>query len=394
MLLLFVYLGIAILVSFLCSILEAVLLSITPSYVESIKTSKSNLGQELEKLKQNIDRPLAAILSFNTIAHTVGAAGVGAQAAYVFGNQYLGIVSAVLTLLILVFSEIIPKTIGASYWRSLVGFTVKTLKVLIFLMYPLVLLSKGITRLLEKDGEISSVSRAEMSARADLGEKEGVFEATESKMIKNLVTLRNITAEDVMTPRTVSVMIQEDKKLQEVLDNEAFEKFSRIPIYRNNRDDITGYVHKLDVLNHLAEDRHNMLLKEVKREVMMVDHAMKLPVVLDEMVESKEHFALVTDRYGGVAGLVTMEDIMETLLGREIMDEFDGIKDMQAYAREQWRQRAVKLGLLIEGGKEIRENKEEAQNVVKFGITGGQAPSTDRDRELGDEEKKKKDSNK
>ncbi|MTI19779.1 HlyC/CorC family transporter [Fulvivirga sp. RKSG066] len=375
MVLLIVYLSIALLVSFLCSILEAVLLSITPSYVESLKQDESSsLGQNLEKLKDNIDRPLAAILSFNTIAHTVGAAGVGAQAAVVFGNKYLGLVSAVLTLLILVFSEIIPKTIGASYWRSLIGFSVKTLNVLIVLMYPLVIMSKGITKLLSKDENSASVSRAELSAMADIGEKEGVFAKTESKMIKNLVTLRNIMVEDVMTPRTVIVMMQEDKQLQELFENETFKKFSRIPVFKKNRDDISGYVHKVDVLSRLAEDQHELTLRDIKREVLMVAHTMKLPIILDRFVESKEHFALVTDRYGGVAGLVTMEDIMETLLGREIMDEFDGIEDMQEYARNQWRQRAQKLGLLIEENEE-EQTDETSEDVAKFGITGGTAPN-------------------
>lgn len=379
MLLLFVYLSVAILISFLCSILEAVLLSITPSFVESMKHGKrKKLGLSLEELKSNVDRPLAAILSFNTIAHTVGAAGVGAQAAKVFGNEYLGIVSAVLTLLILIFSEIIPKTIGANYWRSLIGFTASTLKVLIWLMYPLVVLSKGITKLLSKDdASATSVSRAEVSAMADIGEKEGVFASTESKMIKNLVTLRNITAEDVMTPRTVMVMMQEDKQLQELFNHETFDKFSRIPVYKKNRDDISGYVHKIDVLSKLAADEHELKLKDIKREVMMVGHEMKLPVVLDELVESKEHFALVTDRYGGVAGLVTMEDIMETLLGREIMDEFDGIEDMQEYARNQWRSRAKKLGLIIEDNKQD-QSENIKDDVVKYGITGGQAPEDER----------------
>jgi len=375
MLLLFVYLAVAILISFLCSILEAVLLSITPSFVESMKHGKrKKLGLSLEQLKSNVDRPLAAILSFNTIAHTVGAAGVGAQAAKVFGNEYLGVVSAVLTLLILIFSEIIPKTIGANYWRSLIGFTASTLRVLIWLMYPLVVLSKGITRLLSRDdATATSVSRAEVSAMADIGEKEGVFASTESKMIKNLVTLRNITVEDVMTPRTVIVMMQEDRQLQELFNHETFDKFSRIPVYQKNRDDISGYVHKIDVLSRLAADEHELKLKDIKREVMMVGNEMKLPVVLDELVESKEHFALVTDRYGGVAGLVTMEDIMETLLGREIMDEFDGIEDMQDYARKRWRSRAKKLGLIIEDDNQVQpENIKD--DVVKYGITGGKAP--------------------
>lgn len=387
MILLVIYLSVAIFISFLCSILEAVLLSITPSYVESLRQQEnSTLGTQLAQLKDNIDRPLAAILSFNTIAHTVGAAGVGAQAAIVFGNQYLGWVSAVLTLLILVFSEIIPKTIGANYWRSLVGFSVKTLQVLIVLMYPLVLLSKVITRILAKEEKTASFSRAEVSAMADIGEKEGIFASTESKMIKNLVTLRNITAEDVMTPRTVIIMIQEEKSLQELHDLPAFEKFSRIPVFKKNRDDITGYVHKIDVLSNLADDQHNMQLKEIKRDVMMVAHERKLPLVLDMFVESKEHFALVTDRFGGVAGLVTMEDIMETLLGREIMDEFDSIEDMQQYARDQWRRRAAQRGLLSEEeqNKLKPQNPEEREQIAKFGITGGQAP---RSKEQNDEAK-------
>ena len=358
--------------------MEAVLLSITPSYVESLRQKESStLGVQLANLKDNIDRPLAAILSFNTIAHTVGAAGVGAQAAIVFGNEYLGWVSAILTLLILVFSEIIPKTIGANYWRSLVGFSVKTLQVLIILMYPLVLLSKVITKILAKDEQTASFSRAEVSAMADIGEKEGIFASTESKMIKNLVTLRNITAEDVMTPRTVIIMIQEDKTLQELHERPAFEKFSRIPVFKKNRDDITGYVHKIDVLSNLANDQHSMQLKEIKRDVMMVSHEIKLPVVLDRFVESKEHFALVTDRFGGVAGLVTMEDIMETLLGREIMDEFDNIEDMQQYARDQWRRRAAQRGLLSEEErKRLKpQNPEEREQIAKYGITGGQPPA-------------------
>ncbi|MGK7389413.1 MAG: hemolysin family protein [Candidatus Cyclobacteriaceae bacterium M2_1C_046] len=373
MVLLVLYLILAILVSFLCSILEAVLLSITPSYVESVKDSSS--GRKLQGLKKDIDRPLAAILSFNTIAHTVGAAGVGAQAAHLWGNNVLGWVSAGLTLLILVFSEIIPKTIGANYWRSLVGFTASTLKILIILMYPLVLLSQEITKILSKNKDQGSVSRAEISAMADIGHKEGIFEKTESKIIKNLIRFRNIKAEDIMTPRTVMIMVQENQPLQDFITKDEFEKFSRIPVFGETRDDITGYVHKHDVLKNLAEDQHEVLLKSIKRDVLMVSEELKLPKLMDRFLEKKDHIAIVTDQYGGIAGLVTMEDVMETLLGTEIIDEFDSEQDMQEFARKKWRSRAIKLGLI----EEAEEGSSEKDEVVRYGITGGQAPEEEDD---------------
>lgn len=348
MFLLITYLLLAISVSFLCSVLEAVLLSVTPSYIGSLKEHNRPKALKLERLKTNIDRPLAAILSFNTIAHTVGAASVGAQAAKIFGDASLGIVSAVLTLLILVFSEIIPKTIGARYWRSLTGFTAAALNVLIWLMYPLVLLSKGITHLMGDDKNRSTFSRAEVSAMADIGEKEGIFEPSESKMIKNLIRFRNILVEDVMTPRTVMVAAQEDQPIQLLLNDPTYSKFSRIPVYGKNRDDMTGYVHRYDVLDRLANDRHNTLLRDLRRDAPLLDQYITLPMALEQLSAQREHMALVTDRYGAVVGLVTMEDVIETVLGTEIMDEYDSIADLQKYARRQWRERARKLGLSID----------------------------------------------
>ncbi|UII28166.1 CNNM domain-containing protein [Fulvivirga maritima] len=338
--LLIIYLLLAILISFLCSVLEAVLLSITPSYIASLKEKgKYALSEKLGKMKDEIDKPLAAILSFNTIAHTVGAAGVGAQAAIVFGDEYLGVVSAVLTILILIFSEIIPKTIGANYWKSLGRFTASTLKVLIFLMYPLVLLSQGITKLLSNDEVKSSISRDEVSAMADIGHKEGIFQEMESRMLKNMVRFRNITAEDIMTPRTVMIMVRESHTILNLYKNKDFSKFSRIPVFSENRDDITGYVHKNDVLTEMAEDNHEKKLYEIKRDITMISKDIRLPVLLDQFLESKEHIALATDRYGGVSGLLTMEDVMETLLGEEIMDEYDNVEDMQEYARIRWKKK-------------------------------------------------------
>jgi CBS domain containing-hemolysin-like protein len=352
MTLLLTYLGIAIFVSFLCSVLEAVLLSITPSYVESLKQAGDVRGLKWEKLKKNIDSPLSAILAFNTIAHTIGAAGVGAQAAKVFGDDSLGVVSAVLTLLILIFSEIIPKTIGAQYWRALSGLSARILVVLIWIMYPLVILSKGISYLMGKK-EGATVSRAEVSAMADIGEKEGVFLESESKMIKNLIRLKNVTIKDVMTPRTVMVSAEETEPIKVLLNESKYSKFSRIPVYLEKEDKITGYVHRYDVLAKLANDEHDMKLLDMRRNVLMMNENINLPTALDRLSESREQIAVVTNQYGGVVGIVTMEDIMETVMGVEIIDEFDSVEDMQKYARSQWKERARKLGLEVDETKTI-----------------------------------------
>lgn len=372
--LLVTYLFIAIIISFLCSILEAVLLSITPSYIESLKDNegKDNLQKSLHKLKNDIDKPLAAILSFNTIAHTVGAAGVGAQATITFGDAYVGITSAILTLLILVFSEIIPKSIGANYWRSLSGFTAKTLKILIWIMYPFVLLSQGVTQMLSKNEKEGSVSRAEMSAMADLGEREGVFQATESRMLKSMVHFRQIRVEGIMTPRTVIVMVDENLSINDLFKLPQFEKVTRIPVFKDNRDEITGYVHKHEVLTLLAKDQHHIKLKEARRNILMVDKNMRVLEVLDNFIKIKEHIALATDRYGTVSGLVTMEDVMETVLGMEIMDEFDSVEDMQKLARDRWKKRALALGIIEnDEPNEQESHSSEDENIIKYGITGG-----------------------
>lgn len=369
MTLLLVYFAIAIFVSFLCSILEAVLLSITPSYIESLKEQgKGDLSANLNVLKKDIDKPLSAILSLNTIAHTIGAAGVGAQAAILWGDAYLGLVSGGLTLLILIFSEIVPKGIGARYWRSLASFAAKTLRILIWVTYPLVLMSQGITYLMSGNKTTVTVSRAEVSAMADIAHKEGIFHEKESKMLKNMIRLKTIKAEDVMTPRTVMFTMQEENPVIKLYENPDFNKFSRIPVYSENRDDITGFVHKTDVLTEMAEDHQDKKLTAIKRDIIMVPTDMNLPQILDKFIESKEHIALVVDKYGGVSGLISMEDVFETVLGIEIVDEYDSVEDMQSYARKKWRNRALRLGII---SKE-EHDQEEKENVIRYGITGGQ----------------------
>ncbi|MBW3544394.1 MAG: DUF21 domain-containing protein, partial [Bacteroidetes bacterium] len=253
--LLIFYLLLALVVSFLCSILEASLLSFTPSYIESLSEEKPALSQELRQLKDKIDEPLAAILSLNTIAHTVGAAGVGAQAAIVFSSVSTGIISGILTILILVFSELIPKSLGAKYWRQLAFFTSKTLKILIWAMYPLVLLSRIITRIMGGSAHGMLVSREELSAMADIGQQEGVFAENETRIIKNLIAFQEIQVRDIMTPRTVVVMADSELSLTEIYHDKNYLRFSRIPVYTDHKDNIIGYFHKHELLEKLADDQ-------------------------------------------------------------------------------------------------------------------------------------------
>lgn len=346
MALLLTYLFIALFTSFLCSILEAVLLSIPMSYLkakaaEGLSSAKSFIG-----LKEDIDKPLSAILSLNTVAHTVGAAGVGAQATIVFGEAYFGIVSAILTLLILVFTEIIPKTLGANYAKGLMPFTAKTIKIMVFITYPLVLGSAFITRLLSrKDSELTT-SRAEISALAHIGQQEGIFGDKENKIIQNLIRLKSIKVSEILTPRIVVVTANEEMTLQEFLKNKEFLHFSRIPIFKKNTDDITGYVFRELVFEKLAEDQFELKLKDIKRQILSFSETKTLFLAWDEMLKEKEHIALITDEYGGMDGIVTLEDIIETLLGFEIVDEKDRIEDMQQYALERWKSKQKKYQLL------------------------------------------------
>src|SRR5690554_393524 len=268
MALLLIYLFLALITSFLCSIVEAVLLSTPISYLK-LKIENGNKGAEkLLKHRENIDKPLSAILSLNTIAHTVGAAGVGVQATVVFGEAYFGIVSAVLTLLILVFTEIIPKTLGANYSRELLGFATKSIKVMLVITYPLVKLSSLMTKVLSRDKAEFTTSREEISALASIGTQEGIFEDKENKIIQNLIKLKTIKVKEIMTPRIVVVAANEEMTLKEFLENKEFLHFSRIPIYKDNRDQITGYVFRAQVFEMLAEDQFNIKLKDIKREIL------------------------------------------------------------------------------------------------------------------------------
>jgi len=346
---------ISIFFSFLCSILEAVLLSVTPTFIKVNKKAGKQFAYTLEKLKKDVDKPLIAILTLNTIAHTLGAMMVGIQAEklpfkiHLFGINTVGVVSAIMTLLILIASEIIPKTIGANYWKQLAGFTAKALTILMFPLKwtGLLWLLQLTTRLIGgKNAHGSVLSREDFHAMTDLAQQEGVFLESESKVIKNLLTFKEVEAKNVMTPRTVMKIEDEDMTIKDFFDTNSNLRFSRVPIYKDDIDNITGLVLKDEVFKEMALDNGYKTLADIKRSIIVVNRNMPIPRLFEHLVESKNHMALVVDEYGTVGGLVTMEDVIETLLGFEIMDESDNIEDLQSHARKSWEARAKALGLL------------------------------------------------
>jgi CBS domain containing-hemolysin-like protein len=344
--LLIFYLFVALFFSFLCSILEAVLLSVTPSYAVALKKRSPGIGRRLDLLKRDIGRPLAAILSLNTIAHTVGAAGVGAEAASLFGNASVGVVSAILTLLILVFSEIIPKTMGAMYWRKLVPVGTYVVQWLVWGLYPLVVLSQKITDWMADGSHSPAINREEFLAMADLGIRDGLVPKTESRILKNLLRFGSVTAKDVMTPRSVLFALPEDSTIEEILANDVNLRFSRIPLVPRKRESIGQYVLKNDILLAAAQGEREKTLLQLARKILIVPESVSLSSLFDMLLDRRELIALIVDEYGGVSGIITMEDILETVVGVEIVDETDETIDMQRLARQRWEKRAKALGLV------------------------------------------------
>ena len=343
--------------SFLCSILEAVLLSITPAYVGIQEQEDTLIAKDLVKFKEDIDKPLAAILTLNTIAHTVGAIGVGSQASTIFGSNSLtvfgftlisweALIAGFMTLAILILSEVIPKTIGANNWEKLTPLTVRLIKVLLFLLAPLIWITQSITRNLKKEKNKPVLSRTDFSVMTDLGKETGVLKENEQKIIQNLLRFSRVLVKDIMTPRIVVVASDESMTVEEFHDEHEKLPFSRIPVYKDDSDSITGLVLKDDILLKLVEDEHTKPLKEIKRHIIIVHASLPIPDLLDMFINKKEHMALVVDEFGGMEGIVTMEDIIETLLGLEIVDESDNTEDMQALARKNWERRAKRMGIL------------------------------------------------
>jgi len=331
--------------SFLCSILEAVLLSITPSFVRSKINDGSQVGKLLEQYKKDIDRPLSAILTLNTIAHTVGAIGVGAVAGEAIGTgpisdaisiSYESVVAAIMTLAILILSEIIPKTIGANNWQALSGFTVYTIRILLWILSPLVGLSQMITKTLKKEKDKSVLNRSDFTHMAQEGLSSGALAKEETDMIKNLMKFEEMTVKDVMTPRSVAFMLEADSTVKEYMDNNPAKSFSRIPVFDDDKDNIVGMVLKDDMLNSMAENHGDIELKEIMLELNIIIESTPLLMAFKAMTKRRQHLSIVKDEFGTMLGLVSMEDLFETLLGHEIVDESDSVIDMQEYARQKF----------------------------------------------------------
>lgn len=343
---LILYVLLALFFSFLCSVAEAVLLSVTPSYIEGLKEKRPRRAALLKQLKQdNVDRSLAAILTLNTIAHTVGAVGAGAKAAVVFGNAWFGVFSAVMTLMILILSEIIPKTIGAVYWSRLAGPTALFVRLLILTLYPIVRLSEIVTKSISRDADIHVFSRDEFIAMASVGETTGQIRTKESRIIQNLLRFDNLKVTDIMTPRTVISALPEDMTINESLEYIMKAPFSRLPIYRSHIDNPTGFVLRDDVLIFTAQKRGTETLAALKRDILAVPGAVPLTVLFERLLTERHHIALIVSEHGGTEGLVTLEDLIETLMGMEIVDETDNVVDMRSLARKKWVARARAMGI-------------------------------------------------
>lgn len=364
--LLILYGVVSIFFSFLCSILEAVLLSVTPTFIKVKKSEGKTYAATLESLKKDVDKPLIAILTLNTVAHTVGAILVGVQAKVAYSEIYgtrsrsvlgieftedimVGVVSTVMTILILVASEIIPKTIGATYWRQLAHFSANALNILIWpLKYTGILwLLQLTTKVIGNKSHHGSIfTREYFSAMAEIAHDEGVFEESESMVIKNLMSFKDVPVKDIMTPRTVMKTEDAESTIADFFMRNSNLRFSRIPIYTESPDNIIGLVLKDDVFKEMAFDNGDKTLLDIKRDILVTNRDMPIPRLFEQLVRNRNHMALVVDEYGTVSGLVTMEDVIETLLGFEIMDESDSVADLQMYARRSWETRAKRLGII------------------------------------------------
>ncbi len=340
MVLLLVFLLSAMAVSFLCSVLESVLMSTPISYITMREDEGYAPAVKFKKFKQESSRPIAAILSMNTIANTIGAAGVGAQATAVFGSQWFGLVSVVTTVLILVFSEIIPKTIGTSYWKSLMGFATGCITVLIVIMYPLVILVEKLSRLISPKSGEAAVSREEVSAMANVAEEEGDLAEDENAIIQNLINMDEVTASDAMTPRVVAAIAPESMTLREFYKDKRYLHHSRIPVYADNDEYITGYILRMDALQLLADDKFDRTLGSIRRDIASFGVDTPLDSIWDEMLGKDEQIAVIIDEYGSFQGILTLEDVIETILGSEIVDEKDTVRDMQQFARDKWKKQS------------------------------------------------------
>jgi len=344
---LFIFLFFALGISFFCSLVEAILLSTPITFINMKVAEENKAAIKFKEYKGNINRPLSAILAINTIANTVGAAGVGAIVASKWGSNYLAIASALLTLSILLFAEIVPKTLGTRYWRKFALPAVPIFKVMIIIAYPLVYLSEVITGIFKKDNE-ATISREEVSAMVDIAAEEGEFEVAENKIIQNIMKLESVKVDDIMTPQIVVSMASEEMSVADFYRNKDFLHYARIPVYADqNEDHITGYVLRQTVLENMANDNFNAKLSDIRRAIVVAEEGQSITTLWETLLKEKEHIALIVDQYGTFSGIVTLEDIIESIFGLEIVDETDSIVDMQQYARNKWKERREKYKHII-----------------------------------------------
>ncbi|WP_434354342.1 CNNM domain-containing protein [Psychrobacter sp. HD31] len=330
----------------------------TPSYIADIKETDPKKSEMLKTLKQDkVDQSLAAILTLNTIANTMGSIGAGAQATIVFGSAWFGVFSAVMTLAILTLSEIIPKTLGTVYWRQLSSFVGYFVRAIIIVLFPIIWLSERLTKLLVKDKELDEFSRTEFAALASVGEESGHIDPLESRIIRNLLAFGALKVEDIMTPRSVILAFEQTETVAEVFANRPKLSFSRLPIYDQELDSVTGFVLKTDLLLAKANGHLNQPLSQYSRDMNFVFNKMRLFDLLDLMLKDRIHISLVVGEYGEVKGLVTLEDVLETLLGLEIVDEIDRVEDMQELAKQLMEKRVERLGMQVQDAEEDEEHK-------------------------------------
>ena len=318
------------------------------SYVTTLEAQNVKGWQRLKQYKTNIDRPISAILIVNTLANTVGASLVGSQAAnyatthFSATNEtsfFVGLVSGIFTFLILVFSEIVPKTIGSTYWRRLAIPASSLIHVLVVLTYVVVVLLEKLTHVIGSTSSQESVTRDEVAAMVTVGTEEGVLEKKENRMIQHLLKLDSITAHEIMTPSVVVTMAEEEMTLRDFYNDEEFKKYSRIPVYKDEESDyITGYVLRQEILERLAEDKFDVKLGELARPILSFSEDEEVSNIWEKLLEKKEHISIIIDEYGTLRGIVTLEDVIETMLGFEIVDEKDEVVDMQELAKAQWKQ--------------------------------------------------------
>ena len=334
--LIYVIMLVSVLLSALCSMLEATLLSTPLSFITGLEEQGAKGASRLKRLKQHPDRPISAILCLNTIANTVGASIVGSLVYEVYGDAIVGIFSTIFTFAILIFSEIIPKTIGTSYWRTLAIPASVIINGMIFVMFPLVWVLEKLTGLISSKSSQISISREDISAMVSVATEEEVIEKEEKKMIQNLLKLDEVTAHEIMTPSAVVEMAEAHMTIREFYDSEEL-THSRIPVYDDENDEyVIGYVLRQEILEKMAEDKFTTTLSEITRPIITFTEEDSVSDIWEKMLSQKEHISVILDEYGSVRGIVTMEDVIETMLGHEIVDETDEVVDMQEYAKEQW----------------------------------------------------------